>query len=336
MVDLRSDTVTRPSHPMLEAMMRAEVGDDVLGDDPSVQQLEAMAAQLSGKDAALFTPSGTMANQIAIRCWTQPGDEVLMDAGAHPFSYEAGAPGAISGVLVRQLPAPGGILDPDTVFSSIRPANDHFAPPTLLCIENTCNHAGGTVYPLETLETLGSGAAELGLRVHLDGARVFNACVAQGVDLRDIACHADSVSFCLSKGLGAPVGSVLCGPKEWIRRARRVRKMLGGGMRQSGYLAAAGIYALSHNIARLVDDHRRARRLYDGLTSMGFTSTEPQTNILYVDVPSARVAAEGLAARGVHTIATGKDVIRLVTHLDVDDAGVEQALSAFGALAERT
>ncbi|MCB9797632.1 MAG: low-specificity L-threonine aldolase [Alphaproteobacteria bacterium] len=332
MVDLRSDTVTRPDTGMLTAMMRAEVGDDVLGDDPTVKQLEAVAAQLTGKEAALFTPSGTMANQIAIRGWTQPGDELLMYDGGHPYNYEAGAAATISGVQVRPLPAARGLLDPEVVWAHVRPPNDHFAPATLLMVENTSNRGGGSVYPLDTLAALYEGARTRGLAVHLDGARVFNAAAALGVPLKQITAHCDSVCFCLSKGLGAPVGSVLAGSAAWIARARRIRKMLGGGMRQSGYLAAAGLYALEHNPPRLVDDHRRARRLYEGLVEMGFSATEPETNMVYVTVPRAAEAEAALAARGVACIAVGPELIRLVTHLDVDDAGISSALAGFALL----
>lgn len=331
-VDLRSDTVTRPSPAMRAAMANAEVGDDVLGDDPTVQALERLAVELSGKEAAVFTPSGTMANQIAIRCWTQPGDEVLMEAGAHPFNYEAGGPAVIAGVQIRPIPAERGLLEPERVWEQLRPVNDHFAPATLLCVENTSNRGGGSVYRLGTLAELYGGARARGLRVHLDGARVFNAAVKLDVPLSDITLCCDSVSFCLSKGLGAPVGSLLAGPADWIARARRVRKMLGGGMRQSGILAAAGIYALNHNVAGLAEDHRRARVLWSGLNELGLPSQEPETNMVYVRVDNGARAVEALAERGVLALAVNADTLRLVTHLDVDDKGVEQALHAFAAL----
>lgn len=331
-VDLRSDTVTRPSAAMRAAMAYAEVGDDVLGDDPTVQALERLAMELSGKEAALFTPSGTMANQIAIRCWTQPGDEVLMEAGAHPFNYEAGGPAVIAGVQIRPIPAERGLLEPERVWEHIRPVNDHFAPATLLCVEDTSNRGGGSVYPLATLAALYGGARARGLRVHLDGARVFNAAVKLGVPLSDITLCCDSVSFCLSKGLGAPVGSLLAGPADWIARARRVRKMLGGGMRQSGILAAAGIYALNHNVAGLAEDHRRARSLWWGLRDRSFRCEEPETNMVYVRVKDGASAVAALEERDVLALAVNADTLRLVTHLDVDDEGVQQALDAFSVL----
>lgn len=332
MIDLRSDTVTRPTPAMLDAMMSAPVGDDVLGDDPTCNRLEAVAAERAGKEAALFTPSGTMANQIAIRCWTQPGDAVLMHEGAHPYNYEAAAAAAISGVQTMTLPGDRGILDPDTVWAALRPDNVHFAPASLLCVENTANRGGGSVYAQSTLDALALGARARGLRTHLDGARIFNAVVASGVPLARMIQHYDSVAFCLSKGLGAPVGSLLVGPADVIHRARRVRKMLGGGMRQAGFLAGAGLYALEHNVDRLADDHRRARALYEGLTAQGFTVVEPDTNMVYVEgLTDAAGWQDRLGERGVACLAVSPTSVRLVLHLDVDDAGVAQTLDAFRA-----
>ncbi|MEC7242722.1 MAG: low-specificity L-threonine aldolase [Myxococcota bacterium] len=331
-VDLRSDTVTRPTKGMLQAMFEAEVGDDVFQADPTVNALEARSAELSGMEAALFTPSGTMANQIAIRCWTQPGDEVLMEAGAHPYNYEAGAAAAISGVQVRTIPGDRGLMEPEDVFACVRVDDPHFAPATLVCLENTSNRGGGTPYPQAILDTIAEGARTRGLRVHLDGARVFNAAVATGSRLDRIVRDFDSVAFCLSKGLGAPVGSLLCGPADFIHKARRMRKMLGGGMRQAGYLAAAGLYALEHHIARLSEDHRRAKRLADGLRDLGLHAPEPATNMVYFDIPGAQQAAEAVAERGIQLLAVGPNTIRAVTHLDVDDEGIEAAIAAFAAL----
>lgn len=333
-VDLRSDTVTRPTPAMLAAMVAAEVGDDVLGDDPTVQALEARAAALSGKEAALFTPSGTMANQIAIRCWTQPGDEVLMEAGGHPFHYEAGAAAVISGVQIRTLPGEAGLLSTEAVAGALRPDDVHCPPTALVILEDTANRGGGTVYPLDLLDAHGALARRLGLRLHLDGARIFNAVVAQGLPLDRLAAPVDSLCFCLSKGLGAPVGSLLCGPADFIRRARRVRKLLGGGMRQAGYLAAAGLHALTHHVDRLAEDHRRARALAAGLQALGLEVAAPPTNMVYVGLPEAlpldaAALARALEERGVRCLPTGPRRLRLVTHLDVDDAGVAAALAAF-------
>jgi len=331
-VDLRSDTVTRPTEGMLEAMMAADVGDDVFQDDPSVNALEAHAAEISGMEAALFTPSGTMANQIAIRCWTQPGDEVLMEAGAHPYNYEAAAAAAISGVQLRPIEGAQGLMDPEQVFARVRVDDPHFAPATLLCVENTSNRGGGTPYPQDTLDTLALGARARGLRAHMDGARIFNAVVAQGTPLPRIVEHFDSLAFCLSKGLGAPVGSLLCGPKDFIHTARRMRKMLGGGMRQAGFLAAAGHFALEHQVERLAEDHARATRLAEGLRALGLHAPEPPTNMVYFDIENADAAVESVGLRGIQLLTVGPSTIRAVTHLDVDDAGIDATLEAFAAL----
>ena len=330
-VDLRSDTVTRPTAEMLEVMMAAEVGDDVFQDDPSVNALEALAAEMAGMEAAIFTPSGTMANQLAIRCWTQPGDEVLMEAGAHPYNYEAAAAAAISGVQIRTIPGTSGLMSPEEVFACVRVDDPHFAPATLLCVENTSNRGGGTPYPQDQLDLLANGVRERGLRAHLDGARVFNAVVSQQTSLSRVVRDFDSVAFCLSKGLGAPVGSLLCGPKEFIHTSRRMRKMLGGGMRQAGFLAAAGSYALNNHVSRLADDHRRAKMLADGLRELGLNAPEPATNMVYFEIENAPEAVEYVGRRGIHVLSVSSTHIRAVTHLDVDDAGIEAALAAFAA-----
>ena len=331
-VDLRSDTVTRPTPGMLKAMFEAEVGDDVFQADPTVNALEAQSAELSGMEAALFTPSGTMANQLAIRCWTQPGDEVLMEAGAHPYNYEAGAAAAISGVQIRTVPGEKGLMTPSDVFGCVRVDDPHFAPATLLCLENTSNRGGGTPYPQSVLDELAEGGRARGLKIHLDGARVFNAAVATGSSLSRIVQDFDSVAFCLSKGLGAPVGSLLCGPAEFIHRARRMRKMLGGGMRQAGYLAAAGRYALEHHVERLAEDHRRAARLAEGLRGLGLTAPEPATNMVYFDIDKAQDAVDRVGECGIQLLTVGPSTIRAVTHLDVDDAGIEATIEAFSQL----
>ncbi|MEM6929008.1 MAG: GntG family PLP-dependent aldolase, partial [Myxococcota bacterium] len=280
MIDLRSDTVTQPTDAMWAAMRAAELGDDVLGDDPTVLRLEARAAELSGKEAALFVPSGTMANLLGIEVNTRRGDEVLMHEDAHPFHYESGNPAAIAGVQVRLMPGERGILDPETVVAHIRPDNHHFPPATLLCLEDTHNRAGGVVQPLERLDALAATARERGLAVHLDGARLWHAVVASGESVARRARGADTVSFCFSKGLGCPVGSVVCGSRDAMHRARRMRKALGGAMRQSGIIAAAALYAIDHHVDRLADDHARAKGLAAGLRERGLDAPDPDTNIL--------------------------------------------------------
>ena len=331
-IDLRSDTVTRPSPAMRRAMAEAEVGDDVWGDDPSVNRLQRVAAELLGFEAALFVPSGTMGNQIAVRCHTRPGDRIILESQAHIFKYEAGGPAVLSGVIPGFVDAARGIMEPRQVEAAIPPVDDHFAPATLLCVENTSNRGGGSVYPLSTLRALLDLAARRGLATHLDGARIFNAQVALGVPAAEIARGFDSLTFCLSKGLGAPVGSLLCGSAAWIAGARRVRKMLGGGMRQSGILAAAGLYALRHNVARLGDDHRRATRLARGLAASGWRVDEPETNMVYVRAAGAAELVERLSAQGVLVGAVGPDRLRLVTHLDVDDEGIQAVVRVFSRL----
>ena len=318
---------------MRAVMAVAEVGDDVFGEDPTVNALEARVAALLGKEAGLFVPSGTMANQIAIRLLTQPGDEVILEASAHPFLYEAGGPAVISGVTLRLIPGDRGLLDPDAVRAAIRPPNVHHAVPTLLSVENTANRGGGTVTTVERARALGEVARVAGLRTHLDGARLWNAHIATGSALVDLAEPFDVVNVCFSKGLGAPVGSLLTCAAADLPRARRIRKMLGGGMRQAGILAAAAAYAVEHHLARLADDHARARTLADGLVDQGWRLVvPPETNLVYVHCADAHAVVAGLGERGVRCIALAHDQVRLVTHLDVDDAGVAHALSAFSSL----
>ncbi len=328
-VDLRSDTVTRPTPGMLRAMVEAELGDDVLGDDPTVRRLEEEAAERSGKEAALFVPSGTMANLIAIALHTRKGDEVIQERGAHPFNYEAGGAAAVAGVQIRTLDGDRGRLRPGQLRGALRPADDHFAPATLVTLEDTSNRGGGAVYPLAWLDAIGEEAREAGLRVHLDGARIFNAVIASGIPLARRARCAHTVSFCFSKGLGAPVGSVLCGDEETIAKGRRIRKMLGGGMRQAGVLAAAALYALQHHVERLAEDHARAQRLAAGLRDRGVRTDPCTTNLLYAHLDDAPAVATALEQRGVRCLAVGPRTLRLVTHLDVDDRGVDAALEAF-------
>ena len=317
---------------MRQAIASAEVGDDVLGDDPTVQRLEQVAASRLGKEAALFVPSGTMANQLAIRIHTRPGDEIIMEQGAHPFHYEAGGPALISGVTIRPVPARHGILDPDKVGACFRPATDYFAPITLLCAEDTSNRGGGSVYPLATLDALCALADAQGIATHLDGARLFNASVASGVPTARRAKGFTTVSICLSKGLGAPIGSLLCGPKALIQTARRFRKALGGGMRQVGIIAAGGLHALENHVERLAEDHRRAGLLAEHLRTLGFETPKPETNMVYLTISEAPAQVERLLTLGVACAAVSPSQIRLVTHLDVDDAGIEHTVRAFAQL----
>lgn len=337
-IDLRSDTVTRPTPAMREAMARAEVGDDVFGEDPTVNALQERAARLLGKEAALFVPTGTLANLVAILAQTRPGDSVLMHEDAHPFNYESGNLAVVGGLLVRPVPGELGILDPQALAGRVIPGTDHhFAPTTLIAIENTTNRGGGAIYPLETAEAIAVLARSRGLRVHCDGARLFNAAVETGVPAAEYARHAHTVSFCFSKGLGAPAGSMVVGDAETVDRAHRFRKMLGGGMRQAGILAAAALHALDHHVDRLREDHARARRFrarLEGTPGLRFPLPSP-TNIVYVDVPDARAVAERLREQGVLVLPTGSGRLRVVFHLDVSDAGADIAADALRAVVAR-
>ncbi|MBW2056049.1 MAG: low-specificity L-threonine aldolase [Deltaproteobacteria bacterium] len=332
-IDLRSDTVTRPTPEMRRAMAEAEVGDDVFGEDPTVNALQAMAAELLGKEAAIFVCSGTMANQLAIMAQTHHGDEIIADRNCHTFNFESGGVAALSGVLVHPIDGRRGILESRQVREAIRPADHHFARTGLICLENTHNRGGGSVYPLEEIIRIHEVAREAGIPMHLDGARLFNASVASGIEAREYARYFDSVSFCLSKGLGCPVGSVVAGSSELIDRVHRYRKMVGGGMRQAGILAAAGIYALEHNIARLKDDHDNARRLataLHGVKGVAVNPAEVDTNIVIFDVSGTGTDAGELTHRlegnGVLMLPVSHTRIRAVTHLDVASRDIEQAI----------
>jgi threonine aldolase len=331
-IDLRSDTVTRPGPGMREAMAWAEVGDDVYGEDPTVNRLQELAAERLGKQAALLVPSGTMANQVALRVQTQPGDAVIAGENAHLQLYEAGAAAAISGLQFLTA-GRGGLFGAAEVEAAILPLDSHFPRTRIVCVENTHNRSGGCVFPLADVRAIGALAAARGLARHLDGARIFNAEVASGVPAREWAAHFDSVSFCLSKGLGAPIGSLLCGSRELIARAHRVRKQLGGGMRQAGVIAAAGLFALEHNVARLADDHANARLLAEGLSALSGIEllVKPETNMVLFRVPDAPGLVQRAAARGVLLGAVGPDRIRAVTHLDVSAADVREAVRVIGA-----
>lgn len=329
-VDLRSDTVTRPTAAMREAIARAEVGDDVFGDDPTVNALQERIAAMLGKEAALFVPTGTQSNLCALMSHCQRGDEYLAGQMAHTYRWEAGG-GAVLGSIQPQPIAhqADGTLALADIESSIKPDDPHFARTRLLALENTL---GGRLMPLAYLREATALARRHGLATHLDGARLFNAAVAMGGDARANA-HAmaelfDSVSVCFSKGLGAPAGSALVGSKDLIARARRVRKMAGGTMRQAGVLAAAAAHALDHHIERLADDHARARRLAEGLQGLpGVSVQSPQTNMVFIDLPRERAAAVVATLRERGVLATGLYQLRLVTHLDVDDAGVDHAIA---------
>lgn len=332
-VDLRSDTVTKPSPGMRQAMAEAEVGDDVYGEDPTVRRLEEKVAALYGKEAALYFPSGTMANQVAIRAHTEPGDEVILEAMGHSYFYESGAMAALSGVQARPLSGLDGILDPEDVRRAVNLPNDHFARSRLVIVENTSNRGGGTVYRLERLQAIAEVAAAQGLIVHVDGARLMNAAVALSTSPASLVARAASATLCLSKGLGAPVGSVLAGSRAFIDRAHRFRKMFGGGMRQVGVLAAAGLYALEHNVERLAEDHAHQRALAEGLARIEGLAIDPAkypTNMCYVQVrrpgKTAPAVVQELKAAGVLANATSPSDIRFVTHLDVSRADVEDAL----------
>lgn len=332
-VDLRSDTVTKPNAAMRRAMAEAEVGDDVFEDDPTVQRLEAAAADLLGKEAALFVPSGTMGNNIAIRVHTRPGDEMLLDWDAHSMCYEVGAPAVLSGVQTRPFRSVAGVPDPAEIEAAISRETLHNPLTSLLVLENTHNRAGGTVIPLAVHEALASVCRRNGLRIHLDGARLFNAATAAGVPASRFAACADSVSFCLSKGLGCPVGSLLCGEAEFIRQARRVRKQFGGGMRQAGVLAACGLVALGTMIGRLGEDHVNARTLAEGLMGLPGISIDlncVQTNMVYVQTDAeAEPLVAWLAEERIRCLAMDLRRIRLVTHADVSAEGIERAIEAF-------
>jgi len=326
MIDLRSDTVTRPTEGMRRAMLEAPVGDDVFGEDPTVNRLEEYVAGLLGKEVALYAPSGTMTNQIGLHVSAKRGEEVLLHEGSHIFVYEAGAPAMLSGVQLRTLFGENGVLDPETVRAAVRPEDVHFPRSRLLCLENTHNTAGGKIFPLEDFATIAQTAKVLGLKVHLDGARLFNAQAATGIPASEWCAHADTVSVCSSKGLGAPVGSLLAGDEETIREARRARKAFGGGMRQAGIIAAASLYAFEHHIDRLAEDHARARKLVAGLREAGYEAKEPDTNLVLVAVEDPPEFLRALAREGVLATPGKPGFVRLCTHLDVGDKEIETAI----------
>lgn len=331
-IDLRSDTVTKPSPEMRVAMAAAEVGDDVFGEDPTVNRLQEKVAELLGKEAALFVPSGVMANQLSIKAHTQPGDEIIVESGSHIFNYETAAPSLLSSVQLHTIQGERGILRAEQLAPAVRSAAYYMPRTSLICLENTHNKAGGTVYPLEEIKNIHSFAKERGIALHLDGARLWNASVATGISLKEYARHFDTVSVCFSKGLGAPVGSAVAGPKELIEKVRKFRKIFGGGMRQAGIIAAGGLYAVEHNIGRLKEDHEKARLFADTLSGVPGFSIDPksvQTNIVIIDIgatgkhPSELLTF--LRANKILLTEMSHTSIRAVTHMDVTMDQVRQA-----------
>jgi threonine aldolase len=335
-IDLRSDTVTKPSKAMRQAIAEAEVGDDVFEDDPTVKKLEEMVAELLGKEKALFVPSGTMANEVAIKSQTKPGDQVILEEDSHIYNYEVGAPSVLCGVQLHAIKGKRGVLTAPQIMDHIPSEDIHVPPTTLICLENTHNRAGGTIFPIEEIKKIRETTKPLGIKMHLDGARLWNATIATGIPLDQYAQYFDSVSVCLSKGLGAPIGSVISGGSEFIQIARRNRKMFGGGMRQVGILAAAGIYAIENNFNRLVEDHRNAKALAFGLSKIPKISVDlesVQTNIVVIEIKESSMEVadvlDKLKEKGVLAVPFGKNRIRCVTHLDVNPDDIYPALEAF-------
>ncbi|WP_162054808.1 threonine aldolase family protein [Pontibacter pamirensis] len=338
--DLRSDTVTRPTPAMLQAMFSAEVGDDVYGEDKTINTLEAKTAAMFGMEAGLFCPSGTMTNQIAIKMHTQPLTEVICDVTAHIYQYEGGGISFNSGASVALVHGTRGKMTPQQVEANIRPLdNVHFPETKLVALENTCNKGGGTFYTLEEIAAISEVCKRHDLALHLDGARVFNALAASGDKAQDYSTYFDSISVCLSKGLGAPVGSVLLGSKDFIKRSRRVRKVLGGGMRQAGYLAAACIYALDNHVARLQEDHRKAKAMEETLLQTDYVESvlPVETNIVIFKLNSKysdKAFVEALAKVGIRASSFGPQMIRFVTHLDVTEEMLQHTLQVLKALSQ--
>ncbi|MBD3169229.1 MAG: aminotransferase class I/II-fold pyridoxal phosphate-dependent enzyme [candidate division Zixibacteria bacterium] len=334
-VDLRSDTVTRPSQAMREVIANAEVGDDVFGDDPTVIKLQEMIAELLGKPAGIFFPSGTMSNQVGLRCLTDRGDEVIIEANAHIFRYEAASGAAINGLQFNTIEGNRGVITVGQIERRIRPTNDEHQPlTTLVCLENTHNRAGGALFPLDEIERIRELCLKHGIKTYLDGARLWNASAASGIPLNEYTKHFDLVSVCLSKGLGAPIGSVLVGDEKTIVLARRYRKAYGGGMRQVGIIAAAGMYAVEHNLHRLKDDHARAKKIAGTLKDLPGIKLHPvETNIVIFDVSGLDVTPEkiedDLRERGLLIVGMGGGLLRAVCHLDVDDSDIDLACGIF-------
>lgn len=337
MIDLRSDTVTQPTEGMREAMSKAVLGDDVLGDDPTVIELQNKATKILGKETALYVPSGTMSNIVATRTHTSPGDEIVTEAHSHVYRYEGGAFAALSGCSIALVHTKRGLMTPEEVSGSIRKAEgslSHYPNGSLVCVENTSQGGGGTVYSQDTLDEICKVAREKNCKLHMDGARLFNAAVASGTDPARIVRDFDTVSICLSKGLGAPVGSVLVGSKADLAEAHRWRKMFGGGMRQAGVIASAGIYALENNIERLSEDHKRARRLAEALNKMPAFSIDldtVQSNIVFIETGKGKTkeVIAALSEQGVEILEIDDSTVRAVFHLHITDEDLEKAIEAF-------
>ncbi|MBT3357456.1 MAG: low specificity L-threonine aldolase [Euryarchaeota archaeon] len=336
-VDLRSDTITQPTSAMRERMATAEVGDDVLGDDPTVIELQNRIAEIFGKEASLFVPSGTMSNAIAIRAHTNPGDEIVTEATSHIYIYEGGGYAALSGCSIALVPGRAGLMEPADVQKAIRKVDGsfgHFPNGSLVCVENSSNRGGGSCYSQEVLDEIAHIAHANDCAAHMDGARIFNAAIATKTDVARMVRDYDSISICLSKGLGAPVGSMLIGDSEFIALAHRWRKMFGGGMRQAGILAAAGLFALDHNVERLEEDHIRAKRLAAAVNEMlGFSVDldSVQSNMVYISTAEgeAQAVVDRLANHGVDTLTIDESTIRAVIHLHITDQDIERAITAF-------
>ena len=337
MIDFRSDTVTQPGTAMLESMMRAPIGDDVFGEDPSINALESLSASIFGMEAAVFCPSGTMTNQIAIKCHTRPGDEVICDQMSHIYLYEGGGIAANSGASVRLLPGDRGRITADQVLAAINPVDIHKPSSTLVSLENTANRGGGSCYNFVDIQSIKEVCLQNNLKLHLDGARIFNAIIAKKESPKWYGETFDSISVCLSKGLGAPVGSVLLGNHDFIQKARRVRKLFGGGMRQAGYLAAAGIYALENNVNRLEEDHRHTKMLESALIKKDFVGDilPVETNILIFEVKgrySSPLLAAKLKDNGILAIAISPTQVRLVVHLNISPQDIQTTISVIEKL----
>jgi threonine aldolase len=324
-IDLRSDTLTKPSPAMLDVMMKADVGDDVFAEDPTVKKLEEHCAKMFGMETGLFCPSGTMTNQIAVKAHTQPLDEIICDKLCHIYNYETGGWAFHSGVSVRLTDGDRGIMTPAQIEACVLPDYDWYPNSRLVCIENTVNKGGGSVYTIEQMKAIGELCRSKGLQYHLDGARIFNALAALGKQPEDLAGIFDSISVCISKGLGAPAGSVLLGTRTMIKKSRKLRKVMGGGMRQSGFLAAACLYALENNVERLSTDHQRATRIGELLSTCSWVKRvlPVETNIIIFEVEDSAKTSEILAARGVRTSPFSPTLVRMVTHLDISDEMME-------------